>query len=108
MENRDQGNEPVPPTFSLPEFKSLAKRSFTRSTTPQAFLDAQSLGMESADIWRCIERLKASDFYKTMPSVVKEGLWQDVYRTRLGKLELYVKIQILPGPKAHVISFKEL
>lgn len=104
--SRDKATD-MPPTYSLSDFQRLATCTRTRSVTMGAYSGAQSLGLGRDDIWRCIRQLKASDFYKTMPASAAEGLWQDVYRVEFGKHSLYVKIQILPCQKAHVISFKE-
>jgi hypothetical protein len=42
-----------------------------------------------------------------MESIQFPGLWQDVYRTSDGPIELYIKIQKSNDGKGVIIQFKE-
>ena len=69
------------------------------------------MGFDAAHIVAVVAALRSDEFYKTMPSRQMPGLMQDVYRTAVGPLKLYVKIQIMLGTRGEliaIISFKEL
>jgi hypothetical protein len=50
--------------------------------------------------------LEPQDFYKTMESEQRPGLWQDVYHKRYGVNDLYIKLQIDADGRAVIIQFK--
>jgi motility quorum-sensing regulator/GCU-specific mRNA interferase toxin len=94
------------PTYNLATFQELYPQH--RQIVPGALADALKMGFSSQDIEEVILNLTPSDFYKTMPSEKKPGLWQDVYRPRHFGMTLYVKIQIINSNTCAVlISFKE-
>lgn len=67
---------------------------------------ALQLGFDHEDIFDCIvHHLDETHFYKTMESVKKKGLMQDVYHITYEGHRLYVKLQI--NVNAVVVSFKE-
>lgn len=76
----------------------------------EAQLDALAL-VPQISVRLCLLALTEGDFHKAMDA--EEPRWkgaiQDVYRTRFGGLELYVKFQIWPLDKRniYVVSFKE-
>lgn len=67
---------------------------------------AAELHLDEADVCACVLGLDGGDFYKTMESDKRPGLWQDVYRPRYAGYALYVKVQLDARSGAVVISFK--
>lgn len=67
---------------------------------------AAELRLDESDVQACIQALDSGDFYKTMESEKRPGLWQDVYRPRYAGFALYVKLQLDARSAAVVISFK--
>lgn len=61
---------------------------------------------DKEDIRECILNLTDDDFYKTMESRDRPGLWQDVYKTHHYSFPVYVKLQMTARGTAYVISFK--
>ena len=74
--------------------------------TRRAGLDAADLYLDEEDIKNCVLRLEERHFSKTMPSVKRPGLNQDVYRCRYAGVSIYTKLQIGHGGQTVVISFK--
>lgn len=72
--------------------------------TKKAFNCASALSFDRSDIGDCVCALKASHFYKTMPSNTKPGAMQDVYKTIYCNVPIYVKVEL--SDTAVVISFK--
>jgi Motility quorum-sensing regulator, toxin of MqsA len=70
-------------------------------------MDASALGYDSGGMKDVVLALTLQDFYKTMASDLIPGLMQDVYRPRDEGLHLYVKVQVVGGGRAVVVSFKE-
>ncbi|OQY59448.1 MAG: hypothetical protein B6245_06550 [Desulfobacteraceae bacterium 4572_88] len=54
-----------------------------------------------------VKNLKKIEIYKSMKSLKKPGLWQDVYHTNDGDTERCIKLQKSRDGKAIIISFKE-
>ena len=95
------------PYYDLAEIKQLLLVGQYRITN-SAKVSALSLGFEDEDIIECILNfLDGSHFYKSMPSALVPGLWQDVYRLTYSDHRLYLKLQIGLTNQAVVISFKE-
>ncbi len=67
---------------------------------------AAELYLDEQDVCACLLALDDGDFYKTMESVKRPGLWQDVYRPRYAGHSLYLKVQLDVRSGAVVISFK--
>jgi motility quorum-sensing regulator/GCU-specific mRNA interferase toxin len=92
----------------LTEVKRLIRRAENRRITRSALDGAAALGLTDEDVVACVLGLTSADFYKSMPALINRSLWQDVYRPRYAGLPLYVKVQIIDGKIAVVISFKAL
>jgi len=73
--------------------------------TGSALTGAMQLALDGEDIVACVLALDESDFYKTMPSLSKQGFSQDVYKPTYEGNHIYLKLQI-DGDLA-VISFKQ-
>jgi hypothetical protein len=74
--------------------------------TESARRGATDLALDSEDVESCIISLTEADFYKAVPSFLKRGLMQDVYRTKYLGFQIYLKLQIDEATQAVVISFK--
>jgi len=66
------------PTYPL---KDIQRRVLagTFVITHAAEEGAALLGFDESDVVACVLALTRDDFYKTMPSERKPGLWQDIY-----------------------------
>jgi hypothetical protein len=102
-------------TYPLTLIKKLVESGSYLITNVAAQSGKSDFGFDQYEILKHIKALKASEFYKTMPSEKISGLWQDVYRQSLtinGTTAFaYVKLQVnefLGGQKAVVISYKLL
>ena len=95
--------------YDLNEIKELLKDPDTRIITQCSRIEAVELGYASpSDMVNRIQSLSVHEIYKTMESVKIPGLWQDVYRTSDGSIDLYIKIQkSYDGKKGVIIQFKE-
>lgn len=61
---------------------------------------------DRTDIEECILALVSEDFYKTMESEKRPGLWQDVYKRNHYGFPIYLKVQLGIDGQTVVISFK--
>lgn len=99
------------PSYEPGLVQELVRRSRYRITGTAAE-GARALGFDAQDIRECLLELSAFDFYKTMPSNRFPDRWQDVYRRCYLGVDLYLKLQVVPGDDARgllvIISFKEL
>ena len=68
---------------------------------------ADDLGMDDQSVVDAIQALTAADFDKSMTSYANPRVWQDVYRPRIDKTELYVKFTLDSMNALYIISFKE-
>ncbi|RKH39705.1 type II toxin-antitoxin system MqsR family toxin [Corallococcus sp. AB050B] len=94
------------PTYDLPLFqKQFPTNGLITKTARRS---ATELGLSPDDIDDIVSNLTSADFYKSMPSKMIAGLWQDVYRTDFLGTPLYVKIQMQDSNTCAVlISLKE-
>lgn len=93
------------PTYDLNTIKinmnSVSKLRMTQSSRRSAV----ALGFDDQDVVDVIQAIRATDFYKTMPSTkIPNAQNQDVYKVHWKSLYLYVKFQFLNG--FLVVSFK--
>ena len=100
-------NPPTKPTHDLSAIMAKVAVGFVHYRV-QAVRSAAELEFSRQDIDQCILELTPADFHKTMPSRVPKwaGCWQDVYKPTYCGGELYVKIQLYPGQRVYVVSFK--
>ena len=68
---------------------------------------ADALQMDDERVVGVIQKLAATDFDKSMTSYADNRLWQDVYRPKVGKKEIYVKFTLDGKNALFLISFKE-
>lgn len=94
--------------YDLDEIKDIlgdpAKRIITRSSR----LTAVSLGYAGDnDMVERVKKLKNTEIHKSMDSLKKLGLWQDVYITNDNGVDVYIKLQKSMNGKGVIISFKK-
>ena len=105
----------MPATYDLQLVKKLIQEGRYTITQTAANTAKQDFGLDAMQIVEKIKSLRSSEFYKTMPSEQKPGMWQDVYRQRITldkkQVYAYVKLQINQfsnGQMAVIISYKYL
>lgn len=92
--------------YHLVEIQKLVAQGQYHLTTT-ARQDALKLGFDHEDVRNCIQALRDSHFYKSMPADKAPGLWQDVYKITFAGTRVYLKLQINWSGQAVTISFKE-
>jgi len=96
------------PTYDLEAVQRLVGQGPISCRVSQvALTHARALGHGHADVINAVLSLEASDFYKSMPSKLNPGMWQDVYHLSYAGRVLYVKVQIDGRGDAVIIQFKE-
>jgi hypothetical protein len=93
------------PMYALADIQG-ALRDGRYRITRSALEGASGLCLGEADVRECVLGLHQTDFYKSMPSVQRPGLFQDVYRCRYAGFSIYTKLQLSAVGHAVVISFK--
>ncbi len=93
------------PTHDLGKLRAAAALG-NYAIFPNPARDAQSLRLDEQDILDCIDQITDADFYKTMESDKRPGLWQDVYKPTYLGIPIYTKLQLTDDGRALVISFK--
>jgi motility quorum-sensing regulator/GCU-specific mRNA interferase toxin len=63
--------------------------------------------MDDVAVVAAIQGLSSSDFDKSMTSMADHGIWQDVYKPKVGGRKLYVKFTLNAQGALLLISFKE-
>lgn len=94
--------------YSLTEFQNLInseKASITFTAADNALSD---FGYSYKDILDDVLTLGPTDFYKSMTSNTRAGLWHDVYHKKMADTDsAYIKLQINRHNNAIVIQFKK-
>lgn len=94
--------------YDLEEIKNLLNDPQKRHITQSSRLTAVSLGYAGDnDMVERIKKLRKTEIYKTMESIQKPGLWQDVYRTNDNCTEIYIKLQKSVDGKGVIVTFKK-
>ncbi len=93
------------PTHDLAAFKAAMSDESKRLITGSAIRDGAALGCNTGDMVAVVQTMKASHFYKSMPSTQNPPYWQDVYHVPHNGTVLYVKLTADPDLK--LLSFKE-
>jgi MqsR (Motility quorum-sensing regulator) toxin of toxin-antitoxin system len=80
------------PRYDLDLIKLLVRSGrWTIGLTPAQHV--RQMDMDVEDVADCLLRLRAEDYYKSLPCDHFPGVWQDVYRPAYGGRSLYVKVQ---------------
>jgi hypothetical protein len=95
------------PAHDLSKVKEKATVGFLTFRTA-AIDGAAELELTRYDIIACILELTPHEFHKSMDADCPRwaGARQDVYLPTYGGVELYVKFQLFPGQRLHIVSFK--
>lgn len=93
------------PSHSLALIQDAIRRGAFR-VRDEAVRTASEVLCDVTDIRDCVLDLTERDFYKTMESRKRPGLWQDVYKTHHHGFPIYTKVQMTDRGTAYVISFK--
>jgi hypothetical protein len=95
------------PAYDLQELQRLIGQGPISSVITVAARDgASDACMTDADLVDAVLTLQSTDWYKTMESVKRAGLWQDVYHLEYRGTWLYIKLQMLSDGRAVVVQFK--
>jgi len=93
------------PTHDLDDIKAKIRIGYYFITL-SASTSAHALGFDGSDIRDCVLGTDRSHFYKSMPSEMRPGSMQDVYRTQYLGAETYLKLQLATFGRAVIISLK--
>lgn len=94
--------------YDLAVLISLFEDEETRDITSSSYAGAVELGYSEAhEIIDVVKKIEQTDFCKSMTSIKKPGLWQDVYKMRFEGKKLYIKLQLGATGKAVLVSFKK-
>jgi motility quorum-sensing regulator/GCU-specific mRNA interferase toxin len=99
------GSQPTP-RYDLLQVKLLIRQGRYEITATAAW-EAMALGFDEDDILECVCGLTPQLLHKSMPSEKRAGMWQDVYRVKLGRRTIYLKLQMEDEELVVVIQFKE-
>lgn len=94
------------PSYRLEDIKAAFLSVDNLRITRTARKSVIAMGLRDIDVIEIIQKLKSSDFYKSMTSYQDQLVWQDVYHVRFSKITLYVKFT-LDSEGFFVLSFKE-
>lgn len=95
------------PAYELSLIQAIARSDTTKlRITFKAAETAREILFDTADIVACVLNLQPGDFYKSMPSERRAGVFQDVYKVRFHGFAVYLKLQLTVRDEAVVISFK--
>lgn len=93
------------PHCHLSRVKTLVVAGKVR-TTQSARSGASEMGLTFTDMLDVVTALEPTDFYKSMTSHVDHKVWQDVYRPKTSKGDIYLKLTVVDD--VLIVSFKEL
>ncbi len=96
------------PTYLLQDIHRLAETGAYKLTIA-AQRTADALGFSQSEIVDVITALESPNFYKSVNEYRNHKVWQDVYKTTLSHIELYIKLKVVDrgGKLLVVLSFKE-
>ena len=97
------------PHYGLDALKMLLLHESTRIVTRYGRQGAVMLGyFDDESIVARVMKLASREFYKSMTMYDNSKIWQDVYRTNDGEMEIYIKLQKSLDGKGVIISIKPL
>lgn len=94
------------PAYSLPVLQGAVRRG-AYWITYSAARGAADLYLDETDIVDCVLLLREQDFFKSMSSEQRVGLFQDVYRSRFQGFRIYVKLQSSGAGHTVIVSLKQ-
>jgi hypothetical protein len=93
------------PSYPLQDIQAAVRKG-RYGITRRAAQGAASVYLDEEDIKSCVLGLREMHFFKTMPSVRRPGLAQDVSKCRYAGFAIYLKLQMSRERWAVVVSFK--
>lgn len=93
------------PHCKLPQLKALIQEGRVRFTG-NAVIGAELLGFDRQGVIDVVLTLSSADFYKSMTTHVDHTIWQDVYRPKTARGDVYLKLTVVDD--VLIVSFKEL
>lgn len=94
------------PHCKLHVVKALIEVGKVRATA-SAYRDARTLGIyDLSGMCKVVLALTPNDFYKSMTTHADHRILQDVYHSRTGGREVYLKLTVVDD--VLIVSFKEL
>lgn len=93
------------PHCKLPRLQALVGSGHVRATQT-ALAGAAALEMDYSAMLEIVMSLKPCDFYKSMTTHGNHRIWQDVYRHRCARGDVYLKLTVIDD--VLIVSFKEL
>ena len=93
-------------SYDLETIKAAFSNPDKLRITGSALRDARAMGVMIEDIVNAIQKIKISDFVKSMTTYANHRVWQDVYNIKFKGFLLYIKFQ-KDEDGYFVISFKE-
>lgn len=94
------------PHCKLGVVKALIEVGKVRATA-SAYRGARELGIHDlSGMCKVVLALTPNDFYKSMTTHADHRIWQDVYHSRTGGRDAYLKLTVIND--VLIVSFKEL
>ena len=93
------------PHCPLSRVRALVRAGAVRATVT-ALNDAAIMGFVFDEMVTVVSELTASDFFKSMTTYADHMIWQDAYRPKTDKGEMYVKLTVIDD--VLIVSFKAL
>ena len=93
------------PHCKLSVIKALVEARKVR-TTHAARIGADELGLDFPGMLAVVLAVTPADFYKSMTAHTDHTVWQDVYRPKTPKGDVYLKLTVIDD--VLIVSFKEL
>ena len=94
------------PRYPLEDIKGAIETS-RYALTRTAAQGAAGLYLDEEGIRSCVLGVEEGDFFKTMASVKRPGMSQDVYKCRYVGFAIYLKLQMSQEGWAVIVSFKQ-
>ena len=94
------------PHYDLVKLKRLIENEQTRHLTKESIRGGSEVGFSETEMVEIVLSLENQNFYKSMPVIFNESLWQDVYKKTVNGVKLYIKLQKSPTNEGVIISFK--
>jgi len=93
------------PHYLLTDVKELIKQRKIISPNIKVIESANEIGFSETEAYDVILKLEPNNCYKSMTEYHNNKVWQDVYKTKIGELPIYIKFQII-GDKFLLRAFK--
>ncbi len=93
------------PTYSLQEIKRLIQRDEIIDAPYIVKNSTCGMCLTMYEVYQEILNLENRDFYKSVPEILNNKVYQDVYRKKIKGMHVYIKFKIKDG-LFFLLSFK--